>query len=161
MLLGILSDTHDQSDRTKAAIECLRQAGALALAHCGDLTSPDIVRVCSILPLWFVFGNHDSDSVPRLRESARACCARCLEWSGVFDFDGTRIGLAHGHMRTDLERIRELKPAYLLTGHSHIAHDFVKGTIRRINPGALHEGEVMSVALLDCRSGELRLIRIE
>ncbi len=39
MRLGILSDTHDELERTRVAIALLRRAGAEALIHCGDLSS--------------------------------------------------------------------------------------------------------------------------
>ena len=66
MLLGILSDTHDQVATTRKAVELLRAEGAVALIHCGDLAGPEIVAICSVLPLWFVFGNWDADKVPAL-----------------------------------------------------------------------------------------------
>ncbi len=64
MHLGILSDTHDQLDRTRRAVELLRAEGAEALAHCGDLTRPEMVAMCAVLPCYFTFGNHDADHIP-------------------------------------------------------------------------------------------------
>ena len=43
MLIGILSDTHDQVVRTRRAVSILTHAGAAALVHCGDLTTPEVV----------------------------------------------------------------------------------------------------------------------
>ena len=70
MLLGILSDTHDQLARTIRAVAILREQGAEVLIHCGDLLGPPIVAACSILPFHFVFGNNDADDVPYLRTAA-------------------------------------------------------------------------------------------
>ena len=83
MRIGILSDTHDELARTRAAIRVLRDAGAEALIHCGDLASPPIVEVCAALPFWFVFGNHDADAVPALERAAAAAGAICLGWTGT------------------------------------------------------------------------------
>ena len=60
MLIGILSDTHDELARTRRAVNLLRDAGATALIHCGDFVGPPILQACCVLPLWFVFGNNDS-----------------------------------------------------------------------------------------------------
>ena len=47
MLLGILSDTHNQVDRTRQALNLLRAEGAEALIHAGDLNSEPIVFISS------------------------------------------------------------------------------------------------------------------
>ena len=160
MRLGIISDTHDELARTKMAIELLRDEGAEALIHCGDLSSPPIVAACAVLPFWFVFGNHDADSVPALEQSAVESGAVCLGWSGVVELDGRLIAVAHGHMTYDIRRALALRPHYLLSGHSHIANDRQDGLVRRINPGALFEADELTVALLDLHYDELRFLKI-
>ena len=161
MLLGILSDTHDQVIRTRHAVELLRDAGAEALVHCGDLTGPEIVETISQLPAWFVFGNHDADRVPELLRAAAEYGPDCLEWGGVIELAGQLVAVTHGHLATDVRRVLAQRPDYLLSGHSHAASDRIEGTVRRINPGALHRAEEYSVALLDLTSGELRFIKVD
>src|SRR2546429_8240292 len=104
MLLGTLSHTHDELARTQAAVQLLRDEGAEALVHCGDLASPPIVAACAILPCWFVFGNHDADNVPALQQAAIASGAVCLGWAGEVELDGRLIAVAHGHMSYDVRR---------------------------------------------------------
>ena len=82
LLVGILSDTHNELTRTKEAVEVLHSSGAEMLIHCGDLAIPEIVEICSALPFYFVFGNHDSDMVPDLRAAAQEFHATCLDWGG-------------------------------------------------------------------------------
>jgi uncharacterized protein len=60
-----------------------------------------------------------------------------------------RVGIVHGHMRDDVRRVMAAKPRYLLSGHSHIPSDNYDGQTRRINPGALHEADEFTVAILD------------
>ncbi|MBP3953954.1 metallophosphoesterase family protein [Gemmata sp. G18] len=158
MRLGILSDTHDELERTRHAIELLRAAGAEALIHCGDLVSPALVAALRVLPSWFVFGNHDSDMVPHLERAAAELGVTCLGWGGVVELDGKRIGVAHGHMSADVRRVLAAQPDYFLSGHSHIASDVVSGSVRRVNPGALHRADEFTVALLEVGSGELRFL---
>lgn len=90
MRIGILSDTHDEIERTRVAVAMLRNAGAEALIHCGDLASPPIVHELAILPSWFVFGNHDSDMVPHLEKTAAASGVVCLGWEKRFRMASSR-----------------------------------------------------------------------
>ena len=160
MRLGILSDTHDELVRTKVAVQMLRDAGAEALVHCGDLTSPPIVATCAVLPCWFVFGNNDADSVTALQLAAMESGVVCLGWGSVIELAGKRVGVTHGHMRIDMRRVLGDQPDYLLSGHSHFANDMMDGPVRRINPGALHRADEFTVAVLDLVSGELEWLRV-
>ncbi|MBX7105850.1 MAG: metallophosphatase family protein [Gemmataceae bacterium] len=160
MRLGILSDTHDELARTKCAIDLLRREGASAIAHCGDLASPPILAACSVMPCWFCFGNHDSDSVPVLQQAAKELGAICLGWGGVFVLEGKKMGLCHGHMTTDLRSVLAQRPDYLLSGHAHYPSDVVVDSTRRINPGALHRADEYTVAILEISTGELHWLRI-
>lgn len=160
MLLGLISDTHDQLARTRLAVAKLREAGASALIHCGDLTTPAIIEVCSFLPLWFVFGNNDDDMGPHLRQSASDCGAICLGQKGLITLGGRTLGITHGHMRNDVNELLSQQPDFLFTGHSHIPHDAMAGKTRRINPGALHRAEKYTVATLDLDSGLLTTIEV-
>jgi uncharacterized protein len=160
MRIGILSDTHNEFDRTLLAVDMLREAGAEALFHCGDLNSPPIVEMCSAVPFYFTFGNHDSDSVPALKQAAIVHGATCLGWGGTVELVGRRIGLTHGHMRSDVQRTLADSPGFLFFGHSHFPSDETVGSTRRINPGALHRADEYTVALLDLDTGRLELLKL-
>jgi putative phosphoesterase len=160
MRLGILSDTHDELERTRLAVQMLHDAGAEVLVHCGDLASPPVVAVLAALPSWFVLGNHDADVVPALQRAAAEFGPVCLGWGGVIELGGRRIGVAHGHMTTDVRRVLAERPDYLLSGHAHFPSDQRIGAMRRINPGALHRADEFTVAVLELGSGELQLLRV-
>jgi putative phosphoesterase len=161
MRFGILADTHDELSRARLAVQLLRAEGAEALIHCGDLFSPPIVFLLAGLPSWFVLGNHDSDMVPHLERAATEYGVVCLGWGGVVELAGKRIGVAHGHLSGDVRRVLAAHPDYLLSGHSHIASDTLVGSVRRINPGALHRADVFTVALLEVDLGEVRFLQVE
>jgi putative phosphoesterase len=160
MRLGILSDTHDKLARTHQAIELLQAEGAEALIHCGDLTSPPIVAELACLPSWFVFGNNDADAVPDLKQAAAKLGVTCLEWGGMVELAGKRIGVVHGHMTVDTRRVMAMQPDYLLSGHSHIASDRMIDSVRCINPGALYRASEFMVVLLEVETGEAQIIRL-
>ena len=160
MRLGILSDTHDQIDRTRRAVGLLRDAGADVLIHCGDLASPAVVALLAGLPAWFVFGNHDADSVPYLRRAAREAGVGCLDWGGAVEVAGKRVAVTHGHMSADVRYLLADGPDYLLSGHTHVAAFTDVGAVRRINPGALHRADEFTVALLEVETGSLRFLAV-
>ena len=155
MKLGILSDTHDDAVATRAAVGLLLGARAEALVHCGDIANPVTLRACSGAPLWFVYGNHDADNVPRLEAAAAEMGATPLGWAGEFTLAGKRIGVAHGHMTMDVRPLLRSRPDFLLTGHFHEAADWTEDGVRRICPGAVHRADPPTVAVLDLVTGEV------
>ena len=158
MRLGILSDTHNELARTKSALQLLRDQGAESLIHCGDLSSGDIVEALSVLPCWFVFGNHDADEVPQLQRAALEFGPVCLGWGGLIELGGKRLGVVHGHMSWDLRRLIDRKPDFLFSGHDHFPSEKMLGNVRRINPGALHRADQFTVALVDLETGEVNFL---
>ncbi|MCH8147403.1 MAG: metallophosphoesterase family protein [Planctomycetes bacterium] len=107
MRIGILSDTHNDVDRTRVAVNLLQAEGAQLLVHCGDLATPEVVAECAVLPFYFVFGNHDSDMAPILQAAADAHGATCLGWGGEFSASQKRIAVVHG-FQTSGNLIRHL-----------------------------------------------------
>jgi putative phosphoesterase len=159
MRIGILSDTHDKLKRTVRAVELLIAEGAEALIHCGDLTGPEIVEPCGLVPAWFVFGNNDDDW-PALRQAIARVQGVCLEWGGEVTLAGKRLAVSHGHMHSDVRRLLAAGPHYFFSGHSHIAADRRDGPTRRINPGALHRAERYTVALLDLETDTVEFLPV-
>ena len=159
--VGILSDSHDEIDRTAKAIQLLHNNGAETLVHCGDLTGPDIVMLLGQMPSFFVFGNHDCDMAGRLQTAANEHGVTCLGWGGEITLANKRVAVAHGHLHIDLRPLLEQSPDYMLTGHTHETADHIENGVRRINPGALHRAALYTVALLDLKSNELEFYEVD
>lgn len=159
MRIGILSDTHDRQDRTTRAVRMLVDSGAEALVHCGDLTVPDIVYECALLPSTFVFGNNDMDE-DGIREAILAIGGTCLDFGGEITLHKKRIAVTHGDIGKQVRRLAATEPHYLLFGHSHVPTDDREGPTRWINPGALHRAESWTVALLDLERDDLTFLKV-
>jgi putative phosphoesterase len=159
MRLGILSDTHDQLARTVRAVRVLRDAGAEALVHCGDLTGPDIVHACAVLPCSYVRGNNDHDE-DGLRAAVAATGGTWLGSGGELTLAGRRIAVTHGDSPTAFRRLLRAAPDYLLFGHTHVRMDSGDEATRQINPGALHRAAEWTVAVLDPATGALEFVTI-
>jgi uncharacterized protein len=159
MRIGILSDTHDQITRTARAVARLAAEGAESLIHCGDLTGPNIVYECALLPTYFVFGNNDF-AEDALRRAMAAVGGICLGHSGVLELGGRRIAVTHGDSAAEVRRMAALAPDYLFFGHSHVATDDRDGPTRWVNPGALYRAPTWTVALLDLEADLLTMLTI-
>lgn len=155
MLIGILSDTHDQVERTRRAVELLARAGAERLIHCGDITIPDVIYEMAQLPSYFVFGNCDFE-LDVLRRAMVEIGATCLEGGGVIEVGGRRLGVTHGHSHREWAALEAQQLDYVFSGHTHAILDQVREGTRYINPGALHRASRWTVALLDLTSGRLK-----
>lgn len=62
--IAILSDSHDNIAALKKALEMVRESGAVALFHCGDLCAPFMLNLLGegfAGPIHVVFGNNDGD----------------------------------------------------------------------------------------------------
>jgi uncharacterized protein len=161
MLVGILSDTHDESARTAAAIEVFHSHRVDVLIHCGDIIEPSILNLCTIRPFYFVFGNNDADLVPELRAVAATIGATCLEWGDILELSGFQIAITHGHMTSDVRRLKAKQPHYFLFGHSHVATDVRSETCRWINPGALSRADEYTVAILNLADDQLQYLTLQ
>ena len=159
MLIGVISDTHDQVLRTQHAVSVLAAHGAQALIHCGDLTIAEVVYECTIQPAYFVFGNCDFDR-PGLRSAIERIGGTCLEQGGLISLGTRQIAITHGRSNPELRRLAALEPDYLLFGHSHRTTDVQKGPTRWINPGALQRANPWTVAILDLASNQLVVLPI-
>src|SRR5262249_55984938 len=159
-------DTHDHVQRTGRAVALLLAEGVEALIHCGDLTEPDVVHECGVVPSYYVFGNNDFDE-DGLRRAIEAVGGICLQRGGEATpaggevaRAGRRIAVTHGDSVKQVRRLAAAAPDYLLFGHSHVPLDRRDGPTRWINPGALSRAESWTVAVLDLGNDELRFLKV-
>lgn len=84
----------------------------------------------------------------------------CLEFGGLIELAGKRIGVTHGHRPGEFRKLVSDAPDYLLYGHLHICLDERHGKTRQINPGALHRSSEWTVALLDLDNDHVEFLKI-
>lgn len=163
MKIGILSDSHGQLQRLRAAVEALRAAGAEVLVHCGDVGSAECLAALAAagLPCYAVIGNMDLH-LNGLADLAAGCGvyldARMVT---VPLGDGRTLAATHGN---DGRLLRQLVAggahAYVCHGHTHKLSDARQGAVRVINPGALHHARSHTAVLLDTSTDELKVLTL-
>jgi len=162
-LLGILSDTHGDAERARRAVELLRARGAARIIHLGDVGSESVLDHLVGLDAVVVFGNCD-DTRGLLRYAeflgiAVAHPAAIIEVKG--GARAVRIGLTHGHLIDEIDRLFRAKVDILLHGHTHVVRDEVIGATRVMNPGALHRADRRTAMLLDPETGVAEWIDVD
>lgn len=151
MKIGVLSDTHNNKEATRAALDVFREAGVEALLHCGDIGSSNIVVLFEGWRAYFVLGNTDRDAAD-LGIAARAVGLTPPQPQLSVTLAGSPIAMVHGHDDEALQSLIENQEhRYIFHGHTHRRRDEQIGKTRVINPGALggRKPQSRSVAIID------------
>lgn len=153
--IGVLSDSHGQTTRVREALRVLAARGATLFLHLGDL-GDGVLDELAGLECHIVFGN--CDNARSLDQYARDIGLHVHHPGGIVEVDGTRIGITHGHLIEELERLFLSGVDVILHGHTHERSDAMVDGVRVINPGALHRARPLTVALFTPSTGELETI---
>ena len=154
MVIGVLSDSHDNVWKLDLALPHLRKAQLIL--HCGDLCSPFVVkRMADGLPgreIHIVWGNNDGDPLT-ISELARAHAHVHLHGQlAELDLNGCRVAVNH-YPRIAFGLAASGRYDLVCYGHDHQARFDEVADCILLNPGELMglEGKSM-IALYDTES---------
>ncbi len=155
MLLGLISDTHDNGSRTRRALELLEDHDPHRLLHAGDLSTGEMVPLFEGWRVHLAQGN--VDRAKDIQQAIEAQGARiAYSDSHALEVDGCRIGVVHGDDGARLEGMINSGAFDLIVhGHTHTFRDQTVGSTRVVNPGAVHRSSAPSVCLYDTQVDEL------
>lgn len=160
MLVGIMSDTHDNLPAIRKAVDFFNEQNVELVLHAGDFVAPFVARELGKLkaPLKGVFGNNDGE-----REGLHEALGICDEILEI-GADGMKIAVTHG---TDERIVRALARSRLydvvIVGHTHRYEIREEGMTILVNPGEVcgYVTGVKSVALLDTRRREVKIVNLD
>ncbi len=138
MKIGILSDTHNDSENIQRTLQVFERYQVSSLLHCGDVTSLASLQWFTEYPLILTFGNGDV-ATGEMKAYLKGCnnsneALYQYEWN----LNGKRIAATHGHLREINDSIlRQQNVDYFFHGHTHEKVDSWVGRTRVINPGAV------------------------
>src|SRR5512137_55253 len=141
MLIGVMSDTHDDIAQTKKAVATFNQKKVDHVLHAGDIISPFMIDTLKELkaPLTGVFGNNDGDRVLLERKSGLLPSMKITGTFARIDVGGMRIGLVHGNDRELVETLTTSGSLDLLVfGHIHRPEIRKEGALLVVNPGEVY-----------------------
>ena len=122
MLIGIISDTHNDMEMTRKAVDIFRQRGVDMVIHAGDITSPKMLQLFSGLNTRFVLGNEDLD-VDYLNEESVRLGFGAIEKVCQLEIDGKRIIVFHG---SDVPLFRDSRGLGFMELHHQGAHPYLR-----------------------------------
>lgn len=165
MIIGIISDTHDNIYLIDEVVEQLNKREVDLVLHAGDYVSPFTVSHFKPLKakLIGVFGNNcaERDLLKRLFKEIGA------EVRGSFaeiSAEGLKIALYHGH-EEDLLNSLINSEGYdvVICGHTHKAETYKKGGTTVINPGEVcgYLTGKSTYALLDAQTLRSETVRFK
>jgi len=159
MLIGIMSDTHDNIPLVKKAIEIFNEKRVGYVIHAGDYTSPFTLKLFKELQCKYIgiFGNNDGDKL-LLLESAEG---NIRNQPYIFTLRDRKIVVMHEHHVVDaLADSGHFD--LVIYGHTH------KADVRKVkNTLVVNPGEVSTylygkatVALVDLEKLEAEIVEL-
>ena len=159
MKIGLISDTHNEIERTKKAIKIFVSRNVDIIIHAGDISSPKIIELFKNLKCQFVLGN--SDDVDTINRETMKLGFGCIEDRCEFEVDGKRILVIHGNVVSIFrEAVASGKYDYIIKGHTHIYEDYCMKNTRIINPGSVHDENEKSIAILFTEKDQVEKIEL-
>ena len=160
MIVGIMSDTHDNLPLVKKAIEVFNEREVGYVIHAGDYTSPFTLKLFQDLRCEYtgIFGNNDGDKL-LLQERAGG---RIRNQPYVFTLEGKKIVVMHEH---------HVVEALAASGHFDIVifghtHEAVVRKVKEtllVNPGEVSTylyGK-STVAVVDLETLEAEILELK
>jgi len=163
MLIGLISDTHDNLPMIEKAVKRLNEEKVELVLHAGDYVAPFVIAKFKALncKLIGVFGNNDGDhELLRKRFSETENCTVRGRFAEI-NAEGFTIALLHGD-ETELLNALASHGCFdaVVHGHSHANVSMNMGKTMVINPGEVcgYLTEKPTMALLDTAKREARII---
>ena len=164
MKLGIISDTHDNIDTTRRAIEFFEKEEVDKVLHCGDMVAPFTAKLfdSESFDFYAVRGNNDGE--PSLKQTVNNF-GKWLGEIGKLNIGDERLAVYHG---TKPKIVRALIDSgdydYVFRGHTHEKKiNKVDGTVE-LNPGGIKlpsQDENLHVVIMDLKAQDFNFHEIE
>jgi len=165
MLIGLISDTHDNLPQIEKAITHLNTAGVQIVLHAGDYCSPFTITKFKALNcrLIGVFGNNDGDQeLLKNRFNETQNCKIQGRFTQI-TVEGYKIALLHGdEPELLLALIYSQSFNAVIHGHTHNRNIEQRGSTLIINPGELcgYLTGKATLAILDTEKNKAHIIEL-
>ena len=163
MMIGIISDTHDNLQLVEKAVKKLNEEKVELVLHAGDYVSPFTIPKFKALNMKLigVFGNNDGDH--EFLKKRFSECPNC-EVRGRFaevNVEGFKIALLHGDETELLDTLINCDSFdAVVYGHSHASVSRKNGKTLIMNPGEVcgYLTGKSTIAVLDTTKREVRIV---
>ena len=136
MLVGIVSDTHDNGDVVEQAVQTFEAEDVAAVIHCGDVVAPfSATPFDADFDFYAVRGNNDGEwNLQNVVDGF----GTYLGEMGELTLGGSEFAVYHGTSEPIVDALLNCgRYDYVLRGHTHQrVHEDRDGTVH-INPGGI------------------------
>jgi uncharacterized protein len=163
MLIGIVSDTHDNMANFEKAIAVFKEKKIDYLIHCGDWCSPFMPDLVKDFRVVSVFGNNDGDLFTFLQKSKNWQNIQFEKECATIEEGGKKIAVYHGVSRAILDSLLACQEYDLVcSGHSHRPAIKEHGKTLHVNPGSTSGllGKRPSVAVYDAETAKAEIVEL-
>lgn len=171
MLIGIISDTHDNALNLIKAIKVFNEKEVSLVMHCGDWVSPFMPDFCQGLKakIVSVFGNNEGDVYRFLtRQEKKKWNIEFNDVCSEIEIDGKKLIAYHGDSKPLLRALLDSqKYDAVFSGHTHAPVIETIGKTLHVNPGSicgLCELKVVNeitVAVFDTKTNQAEIIYLD
>ncbi len=135
MIIGLMSDSHDNLPKIKKAVEFFNKKKVDLVLHAGDFVAPFVVRELGKLscPLIGVFGNNDGEKEGLIKTIGKIGKIHTGPWE--LEQEGKKILLLHDPSILNLKELKKKKYNLIVYGHTHKAEIRKEQDLLLINPG--------------------------
>lgn len=136
MIIGLISDTHDNLPMIKKAIKRLQTEHVKLVLHAGDYISPFTAKPYAELtvPMIGVFGNNCAET-ETLKKVYAEVNADLRGYFAEVTVGGLRIALTHGHRKLEMDKATSGEYDVVVRGHSHRSSVARENGVLMVNPG--------------------------
>ncbi len=164
MLVGLISDTHDNPHAIKRAVELFNSEGVELVLHAGDYVAPFTAEYFRGLKarLIGVYGNVDGDR-ELLKERYGSIGAEIKGYAAFMELEGVKVVLIHGSPPEIVEALAKCGDYDLVVhGHTHKPRCERLGKTLVVNPGEAcgYLTGKMTVALVELPSLKARHVEL-
>lgn len=165
MLIGLISDTHDNLQQIEKAVNQLNKLGVELVLHAGDYCAPFILSKLKTLNcrLIGVLGNNDGDHELLKKRFKETNNCEIHEHFAQIEINNYKIALLHGNEPELLfALIGSQSFNAVIHGHSHNHVIEQRGKTLIINPGELcgYLTGKSTFAILDTEKNEAKIVEI-
>tara|TARA_B110000014_G_scaffold256234_1_gene239078 strand:+ start:4999 stop:5490 length:492 start_codon:yes stop_codon:yes gene_type:complete len=162
MLIGVISDTHNNFKNISRIIEIFNDLKVDLVIHTGDITNTKSLELFSNLKSKFVgvFGNNDRKE-PNLKEKCESLGFNFYEPPYTIEINKLKIGIFHEPENIEEFIFRYPETSVIFHGHTHKYRNEVINSTLVINPGesaGMIEG-LNAIGLFNTTSKEFKRIR--
>jgi len=157
MLIGVMSDSHDNLPKIKKAVDIFNKKNVSLVIHAGDYVSPFSLNLLENLkcPYKGIFGNNDGEKVGLAKKSNN----RIKESPQELKIDSKKVLVIHD-LKSLSPSLKKARFDIIIHGHTHIPEISKNGSCLMVNPGECCgwvKGKA-SIALIDTEKMSAEII---